>query len=300
MTSQYEEFSRNDTAWSALLYKCANAKYEHKLARLDIADARRHAGAGRGDGRLCARMRDGRAGRRARARSARAAPADATRTATRTQDMPFTSKQLRECYRKGAAAFGWAKRNPEPRSMRDGTRARRLGHGNRRLGSAADADGRPHRADGQRPAEVSMRHLRHRHRHLHDHGAGRGRHARPADRQRHGETRRFDAAALAGRRRVLDGGLGRARRSRPPAERCARTVGPCAGRCRTRRSPTPKLDDVVRRRQIVSSTDGARAVSIADAMRHGGVDRIEQEKTAEVHAGRASTPATPTRRSSPR
>ncbi|HZC98132.1 MAG TPA: molybdopterin cofactor-binding domain-containing protein, partial [Bradyrhizobium sp.] len=35
-------------------------------------------------------------------------------------DVPYTSKQLRECYRQGAAAFGWDKRNPEPRSMRDG------------------------------------------------------------------------------------------------------------------------------------------------------------------------------------
>src|SRR5262249_21458472 len=31
-----------------------------------------------------------------------------------------TSKQLRECYRRGAAAFGWERRNPQPRSMRDG------------------------------------------------------------------------------------------------------------------------------------------------------------------------------------
>jgi hypothetical protein len=36
MTSQYEEFSRNDTSWSAMLYKSANAKYEHKLTRLDV------------------------------------------------------------------------------------------------------------------------------------------------------------------------------------------------------------------------------------------------------------------------
>ena len=45
------------------------------------------------------------------------------------EDIPYTSKQLRECYRQGAEAFGWDKRNPEPRSMRDGTRAGRLGHG---------------------------------------------------------------------------------------------------------------------------------------------------------------------------
>jgi xanthine dehydrogenase YagR molybdenum-binding subunit len=36
-------------------------------------------------------------------------------------DTRYTSKQLRECYRRGAAAFGWDKRNPRPRSMRDGS-----------------------------------------------------------------------------------------------------------------------------------------------------------------------------------
>ena len=33
---------------------------------------------------------------------------------------PFTEKNLRECYTRGAEQFGWAKRNHEPRSMRDG------------------------------------------------------------------------------------------------------------------------------------------------------------------------------------
>ena len=32
----------------------------------------------------------------------------------------FTSKELRACYQVGAERFGWAGRNPEPRSMRDG------------------------------------------------------------------------------------------------------------------------------------------------------------------------------------
>src|SRR5260370_6974293 len=36
VTSQFEEFSRNDTGWAALLYKSANAKYLHRLARLDV------------------------------------------------------------------------------------------------------------------------------------------------------------------------------------------------------------------------------------------------------------------------
>jgi xanthine dehydrogenase YagR molybdenum-binding subunit len=37
------------------------------------------------------------------------------------ENRPFSSKALRECYREGADAFGWSKRSPEPRSMRDGS-----------------------------------------------------------------------------------------------------------------------------------------------------------------------------------
>lgn len=33
---------------------------------------------------------------------------------------PFSSKELRECYRQAAEKFGWKDRKPEPRSMRDG------------------------------------------------------------------------------------------------------------------------------------------------------------------------------------
>jgi xanthine dehydrogenase YagR molybdenum-binding subunit len=35
-------------------------------------------------------------------------------------NVPFSEKSLRECYARGAERFGWSKRNPEPRSMRDG------------------------------------------------------------------------------------------------------------------------------------------------------------------------------------
>ena len=36
-------------------------------------------------------------------------------------ELPFTSKALREAYREGAEKFGWADRSSEPRSMRDGS-----------------------------------------------------------------------------------------------------------------------------------------------------------------------------------
>ena len=37
-----------------------------------------------------------------------------------SENKPFSSKRLRECYAQGAAAFGWSRRTPAPRSMTDG------------------------------------------------------------------------------------------------------------------------------------------------------------------------------------
>src|SRR6202011_6014986 len=37
-----------------------------------------------------------------------------------TEGTPFSSKELRACYQQGAERFGWARRNPTPRCMRDG------------------------------------------------------------------------------------------------------------------------------------------------------------------------------------
>ena len=187
VTSQYEDFYRQETGWSGLLYKCANAKYAHKLARLDLATLVRHARPQRGDRRLCARMRDGRARRRAQARSAGAAPAllfrsrPAHRPAVQQQEPARMLPPGRGSLRLGQA---------QPRAALDARRHRtgRLGHGDGRLGSVAGADRRAHRADGQRPCRSFLRHLRHRHRHLHDHGAGRGRHAGAAARQCHASS----------------------------------------------------------------------------------------------------------------
>lgn len=40
---------------------------------------------------------------------------------------PFTEKQLRDCYERGAERFGWSRRNHEPRSMREGRQLLGLG-----------------------------------------------------------------------------------------------------------------------------------------------------------------------------
>ena len=140
VTSQYEDFYRNDTGWSGLLYKSAQRRTTRTSWRGSILPTpSRHARAGRGDRRLCARMRDGRARGRAQARSARTAPALLFRP--RPARRPALHQQeLRECYRQGADAFGWSKRNAGAALDARRQRAGRLGHGDRRLGSAADAE----------------------------------------------------------------------------------------------------------------------------------------------------------------
>jgi xanthine dehydrogenase YagR molybdenum-binding subunit len=120
ITSQYENFSRNDTAWSGQLYKSANAKYVHRLAPLDLPTPSdmRAPGAATGVYALECAMDE-------LAVALKLDPLELRRRcySDRDQhdDLPYTSKKLRECYRQGAEAFGWHQRNPEPRSMRDGT-----------------------------------------------------------------------------------------------------------------------------------------------------------------------------------
>jgi xanthine dehydrogenase YagR molybdenum-binding subunit len=121
VTSQYEDFHRHETTWSGLLYKSANATYAHKLARLDLPTScdMRGPSATTGVYALESAMDE----------LAVALKLDPLELRLRCYsdrdqnngDVPFSSKNLRECYRQGAEAFGWDKRNPEPRSMRDGS-----------------------------------------------------------------------------------------------------------------------------------------------------------------------------------
>jgi xanthine dehydrogenase YagR molybdenum-binding subunit len=43
------------------------------------------------------------------------------------KNLPFSSKSLRQCYEVGAERFGWSRRNPQPRSMREGGKLVGLG-----------------------------------------------------------------------------------------------------------------------------------------------------------------------------
>jgi xanthine dehydrogenase YagR molybdenum-binding subunit len=120
VTSTFEEFSRNDTGWADLLYRSDNTKFEHRVAKLDVPTSSdmRAPGAATGVHGLECAMDE----------LAVALKLDPVELRLRcysdrdqNEDVPYTSKQLRECYRQGAEAFGWSRRNPQPRSMRDGS-----------------------------------------------------------------------------------------------------------------------------------------------------------------------------------
>ncbi|MEY9108881.1 xanthine dehydrogenase YagR molybdenum-binding subunit [Bradyrhizobium yuanmingense] len=117
VTSRYEDFSRNDTGWAEQLYKSPHSNFSHKLVELDVSTPcdMRAPGAATGVCALECAMDE----------LAVALKLDPVELRLRcysdrdqSQGLPY--KQLRECYARGAEAFGWSRRNPAPRSMRDG------------------------------------------------------------------------------------------------------------------------------------------------------------------------------------
>jgi xanthine dehydrogenase YagR molybdenum-binding subunit len=278
VTSQFEEFSRNDTGWAAQLYKSANAKYVHRLARLDVPTSSdmRAPGAATGVYALESAMDE----------LAVALKLDPVELRLRcysdrdqNEDIPYTSKALRECYRQGAEAFGWSKRKAEPRAMRDGNdlvgwgMATGIWEALQVPVAARIVLG----ANGH--AEVSCA--------ASDIGTG-----------TYTIMAQVAADTLGLPIESISIKLGDSTLPQAPVEggswmaaSASHAVAATAAEVRAellalakaiKGSPltNAKLEDVVLADgKIVSRKDSSRAVSIADAMRHGAVDRIEKEKT---------------------
>jgi xanthine dehydrogenase YagR molybdenum-binding subunit len=278
VTSQFEEYFRQETGWSGLLYKCANAKYEHRLARLDLPTS-------------C----DMRCPSAATAVYALESAMDELAVALRLdplelrlrcysdrdqhQDRAFASKALRECYRQGAEAFGWAARNPEPRSMRDGSEL--IGWG--MATGVWDAFQAPIAvrivlsANGH--AEVACA--------TSDIGTG-----------TYTIMAQVAADMLGLELDDISIKLGDSSLPQSPVEggswiaaSVSNGIATTAGAIReellrlAKQMPNSPLADAAPDEvaladgMLVSKRDGSRSVSITDAMRHGSIDRIEQERT---------------------
>jgi xanthine dehydrogenase YagR molybdenum-binding subunit len=120
VTSQFENFQRDFVHWSSLLYRCENCELAQRLVKLDLntpCDMRAPSGA---EGLYAIEC--------AMDELAYAANVDPLELrlinysdVDQIENRPYASKGLRECYRRGAEKFGWSRRNPQPRSMRDGS-----------------------------------------------------------------------------------------------------------------------------------------------------------------------------------
>jgi xanthine dehydrogenase YagR molybdenum-binding subunit len=278
VTSRYENFHRQETGWSGLLYKCANAKYTHKLAALDLPTScdMRCPSAATGVYALECAMDE----------LAVALNLDPLELRLRcysdrdqNTDRPYSSKGLRDCYGQGAEAFGWGKRNPAPRSMRDGSEL--VGWG--MATGVWDAMQMPIAvrivltANGH--AEVSCA----------TSDIGTGTYTIMAQVAADMLGLPLDAITIK---------LGDSTLPQSPVEggswiaaSVSNGIATTAGAVRNellrlaKQLPNSPLADTSPDEvalvdgKLVSRRDTARAVLIADAMRHGAVDRIEQEKS---------------------
>ncbi len=118
-TSFYEDYNENVVNWSGILYNCPNAKLDYKVSQLDFATPAdmRAPGATTGVWAIEAAMDE-------LSYKLNIDPLELRLKNYAYDDIttgkPFSSKELKACYAQAAEKFGWSKRNPNPRSMREG------------------------------------------------------------------------------------------------------------------------------------------------------------------------------------
>jgi xanthine dehydrogenase YagR molybdenum-binding subunit len=117
--STYEEFSEALLNASRFLHSCPNVDTRHRLARMNVHTPTYMRAPGEASGVFALES--------AMDELAVALNLDPVELRLRNEPeidefkkLPFSSRSTRECYRAAAERFGWSRRNPEPRSMRDG------------------------------------------------------------------------------------------------------------------------------------------------------------------------------------
>ena len=118
-TSRFDEFVEPAAVQTRMLYACPNVRTAHRLVKLDVPTPTFMRAPGESTGTYALES--------AMDELAYALKLDPIELRLRNyaerdegENKPWSSKSLRECYRQAAARFGWEKRKPEPRSMREG------------------------------------------------------------------------------------------------------------------------------------------------------------------------------------
>ena len=118
-TSEFEEWMEPCAVATRVLYASPNAETDHKLVRINMGTPTYMRAPGEASGIFAIES-----AMDEMAYALRMDPIALRLKNYAEKDAqtgkPFSSKSLRECYAAGAEKFGWSKRTPEPRSMRDG------------------------------------------------------------------------------------------------------------------------------------------------------------------------------------
>jgi xanthine dehydrogenase YagR molybdenum-binding subunit len=118
-TSTIEDWVEPATNQTRLLYECANVETQYDLVRINVGSPTFMRAPGESTGTFAIEC----------AMDELAYELKMDPVALRLKNYaekdpetgrPWSSKGLRECYDSASQRFGWSKRNPEPRSMRDG------------------------------------------------------------------------------------------------------------------------------------------------------------------------------------
>jgi xanthine dehydrogenase YagR molybdenum-binding subunit len=118
-TSTYEEFSEALLNASRFLHSCPNVDTRHRLAPMNVHTPTYMRAPGEASGvfALESAMDE-------LAVALKIEPVELRLRNEPAQDefkkLPFSSRSTRQCYLAAAERFGWSRRSPEPRSMRDG------------------------------------------------------------------------------------------------------------------------------------------------------------------------------------
>ena len=118
-TSTYEEFAEGALAPASTTYSCPNRRTRYGLVAMNVSTPCPMRGPGWATGLIGQEM--------AMDELAEALHLDPLELRLRNyaerdpvKNLPWSSKALRDCYRQGAERFGWDRRAPAPRAMRDG------------------------------------------------------------------------------------------------------------------------------------------------------------------------------------
>ncbi|HEX6833091.1 MAG TPA: xanthine dehydrogenase family protein molybdopterin-binding subunit, partial [Rudaea sp.] len=118
-TSTFEDWTESSAVLTRMLYACPNTRTQHRLMKLNLGTPtfQRAPGESTGSFALESAMDE-------LAHELQIDPVELRLRNYAENDpengKPWSSKKLRECYRSGAEAFGWSKRNPKPGSLREG------------------------------------------------------------------------------------------------------------------------------------------------------------------------------------